>query len=264
MMSGNQVIDANFDLFFDPAEFEPLLETEAVVETSRLAEPDLRGSVPLLMPPAFYSLSNGIEDNRRINDALIDAACRIDGFAAGVAEPKFGDLAAEELRRIEAAGAVGVVLSARAQGLFGDDRQMVAICKAAADCDLAILVRSAACSANESLSRLWNLASTCPQGRFLILGAFASWENIQTVRMRRGGPLNVSYEISGLSEAHDLASLIDDVGPARLLFGSGDPAASCTISRLVDHCHASDTERRAILYGNAAKLIGLQLESDRP
>jgi predicted TIM-barrel fold metal-dependent hydrolase len=209
----------------------------------------------LLTPPPHHSLVDGIASNRRINDCLLDRAPRLGGRACGVVEPRFGEAAVAEMRRIAGAGAAGVVFSPRAQGVFANDHVMLAMCNEAAASGLVAMIRCAPYSINESLPRIWELARQCADTRIVVFGAFASWENIQQVRWNAGGPANVVYDLSGLVEDHDLLALVQDLGASRLLFGSGGPAYVAALLKLIDGCGLDGSTRDAILSVNARRLL---------
>jgi predicted TIM-barrel fold metal-dependent hydrolase len=251
----NRRFDVHCDLFAQRSGYEDLMDIAEVeaIAASALPSPG-RADDLLLTPPAYYVLARGIADDRSVNDALLGTAQRLGALACGVAEPRFGKPALEEIERIAALGAAGIVVSARAQGVFAADQAMVEACRHATRCGLAVMIRSAPYSINESLARIWTLASSCPEARLVVLGGFASWENIQLARWNRGGPDNVSYDLSGLSEAHDLTALVADLGAARLLFGSG-PWDRGRVPALVEGCGLSESDRAAILAGNAHALF---------
>jgi len=213
----------------------------------------------LLMPPLYYSLANGIADNRRINDALLAAARRASHYAAGVAEPKYGDAALAEIERVAALGAKAIVWSARAQGVFVNDQLMADLCLHASAHGLVPMIHSAPFSINESLERVWSLARKCGSTPLVVVGALASWENAQAIADNRGGPENLFYDLSGLSSTWDLLALVKAGCTARLLFGSGGPHFLADVFGVVEECGSDPGDRQAILSGNAASLLNIAL-----
>jgi predicted TIM-barrel fold metal-dependent hydrolase len=249
--------DVHCDLFAQGSGYEDLMDIAEVEAIAASARPSPgRAEDLLLTPPAYYALANGIADDRSVNDALLGAALRLHALACGVAEPRFGKAALKEIERIAALGAAGIVFSPRAQGVFTADQAMVEACRHTARCGLAVMIRSAPYSINESLARIWTLAEACPEARLVVLGGFVSWENIQLARWNRGGPDNVSYDLSGLSEAHDLAALVADLGAERLMFGSGGSWDCGRVAALVEGCNLAESDRAAILAGNARVVFG--------
>jgi predicted TIM-barrel fold metal-dependent hydrolase len=222
----------------------------AALEVSR---PDLRC---LLTPPIYYSLANGIADNRAVNDALLAAAATRPGWrACGVAEPKYGAAAFAEIERLATLGAAGVVWSPRAQGVFGNDHSLAELCRHAHGLGLVSMIHSAPYSVNEGLWRLWALAAGCPGVPLLLIGACESWENIQHIREHNGGGENLFYDLSLLSESWDLDALAADVGAERLLFGSGGADLFERTLGIVERSGLSAQARDAILSGNAGGLF---------
>jgi len=262
-MPGTRLVDINFNLFARGNDFVDFIETEdAVAHTDAFpgasAElPDGYRATLLLTPPLYHSLAEGIADNRRINDALLANARRIGGFAAGVVEPKFGDAAKQEIDRIAGLGVRAIVWSARAQGVFINDRLMADLCRHASEQGLVPMIHSAPFSVNESLERVWSLARKCEDVPMIVAGALASWENVQAICDNGGGPANLSYELSGLATTWDLASLVASGCSKRLLFGSGGPRFLRDILEIVDKCDIDPEGRETILSGNALRLLEL-------
>jgi predicted TIM-barrel fold metal-dependent hydrolase len=224
----------------------------------RLARPGLPRIVPLLTPPVYYTLTNGIEDNRRINDALIAAANAHPGARAfGAAEPKYGDAAIAEIDRLAALGAAGLVWSPRAQGLFGNDHTLAELCRHAAGRGLVSMVQSAPYTINEGLWRLWSLAAQLGDAPLVVLGALESWENIQSIRASKGGGANIYYDLSAMSEGYDLDHLFAAMGAERLLFGSGGGDGIAATLGVVERSTLPAEARDAILWRNAARLFDL-------
>lgn len=251
------IVDINRCAVRSAEEFE-LIETAGIAVRIDAALAGARDDVScLLTPPLYYTLTNGIADNRAINDALLAAASKRPGWrACGVAEPKYGDVAAAEIERLAALGAAGVVWSPRAQGMFGNDSSLAELCVHAAKCGLVSLIHSAPESVNEGLWRLWALAARCSGVPLVLLGALESWENIQFIREHKGGGENLFYDLSLLSESWDLDALIASLGAERLLFGSGGGDLLDRTLGIVERSAATAEAKQAILSGNAARLLG--------
>ncbi|MCB2074803.1 MAG: amidohydrolase family protein [Novosphingobium sp.] len=264
----NRPVDINYSLFSSGNAYVDFLDVEQVEEMAQAHRrarqpPASSGQTRFgLTPPLYYNLADGIAANRRINDALRQAANASGDVWFGVVEPKFGEAAVSEIHRIAGLGAAGVVWSPRAQGLFASDRSMSAMCRAAADSGLLSMIHSAPFSVNESLDRIWNLATACEGAAIVVIGAFTSWENIQIARNARGGPGNVSYDTSGLGETWDLQGLIADIGADRLVFGSGGPRFSSEAMELIERSALEPPDRDAILSANAARLLGTRLRPE--
>jgi predicted TIM-barrel fold metal-dependent hydrolase len=91
----------------------------------------------------------------------------------------------------------------------------------------------------------------------VVVGAMASWENVQAIADNRGGPDNLFYELSGLASTWDLLSLVGNSCTDRLLFGSGGPRFLASLLGLISACSLDPEDRQAILSGNAERLLGL-------
>jgi Amidohydrolase len=250
-----KIVDADFRAVRVAGEFE-LIDSPGVAARIRkdLAVPN--EVLPVLTPPTYYSLTNGVADNRAINDALAaEAKARPRWRAMGVVEPKYGDVAAEELERMASIGLSGVVWSARAQGFFANDHSLAELCAHAHKLGLVSLIHSAPYSVNEGLWRVWALAPLCPGVPLLVTGAFESWENIMHVREHKGGPDQMFYTLSLLSESWDLDGLAGSIGADRLLFGSGGGDLFDRALGIVERSSLSAGAKDAILAGNAEALF---------
>ncbi|MBV1690578.1 amidohydrolase family protein [Novosphingobium sp. G106] len=250
-------IDINFRAVRVSDEYElvdsPTIATRIAARLND-AEQEPR-ALRLLTPPVYYSLAGGIEDNRAVNDALVAAAREIGSRAFGVAEPKYADAAAREIERLASLGAVGVVWSPRAQGLFGNDAGLAELIRHAHGLGLLSMVHSAPYSIDEGLWRLWNLAGQCGGAPLVILGAFESWESIQQVRDAKGGPPGVFYDLSAMSEGYDLDHLVASMGADRLLFGTGGGDGFAETMGVIERSTIGEQDRNAILHRNAAGLF---------
>jgi hypothetical protein len=255
------LVDVNLNPLCEPSGFIHLIgSTEAANQLDRnTAVRAGDGDVHMLTPPLYFTLCNGIADDRRINDAMLRAASRNRALAFGIAEPKFGEATYEEIRRIGLSGSAGLVWSPRAQGIFADDASLADLCRHVAGCHMISLIHAAPYSINEALWRIWNLGRRCKDFPLVIVGAFQSWEAIQIASDGKGGPENIFYEISGLSEAHDLNSLVNAVGSGRLLFGSGGLRFQLGQHALVRASAVSSTDQEAILATNARALFARSL-----
>lgn len=257
---GFRLADVNHVLFSLGNDYVDFIETDMLCGDEVAAGLPERGGSEgsgsrfVLCPPTYYSLSNGIADNRRINDMLLGIAARSGDRAMGVAEPRFRDAAHEEIDRIAALGAAGMVWCPRAQGVFADDQHIAGLCHHVHAAGMVSLVRAAPYSMNESIRRLWHLAEQCGDFPLVIVGAFASWESIQTIQHLKG-PENISYDVSGIAAARDLQRTVDLLGPDRLLFGSGGPRFLKRTLETVAACTFDEAAKSAILWDNAAALF---------
>jgi predicted TIM-barrel fold metal-dependent hydrolase len=253
------LIDINHMMFSSGNDFVDFVDTNDICGEIAAApfRPANGHAVLCLRPPIYYSLSQGIADNRRINDRLLDIAARSEDRVFGVAEPKYGAATREEIQRIAGLGAAGVVWSPRAQGVFADDLHMAELCAFVAGLGMISMIHSAPYSINESLARVWNLATKCPSAHLVVLGAFASWENVQTIQHSRGGPANLLYDISGAAATRDIEATIAALGADRLLLGSGGGRYLHETCDLIARCTIDEEARQAILSSNSARLLQL-------
>jgi predicted TIM-barrel fold metal-dependent hydrolase len=254
-----QPVDANFRAVRLCDEYE-LVDSPTIHARVRARLAQAQNEPPalrLLTPPLYYSLANGIDDVRAVNDALIAAAHEQKGRGFGTVEPRFGKEAAAEVERLVALGAAGLVWSPRAQGLFGNDHLLADHVRHAGRCGLVSMVQTAPYSINEGIWRLWALAAQCDGAPLVLLGALESWEAIQLVRENRGGPANVFYDLSAMSEGYDLDHLFAAMGAERLLLGSGGGDGLAATLGVVERSSLPREAREAILWRNAANLFGL-------
>ena len=250
-----QIVDADFRAVRVADEFE-LIDSPGVAARIREDLSVPREVLPILTPPTYYSLTNGVADNRAINDALAaEAKARPGARAMGTVEPKYGDVAAAELERMAAIGLKGVVWSARAQGFFANDHSLAELCAHAYELGLVPMIHSAPYSVNEGLWRVWALAALCPGVPLLVTGAFESWENIMHAREHKGGPESVFYTLSLLSESWDLDGLAGSIGADRLLFGSGGGDLFDRALGIVERGSIPADAKDAILARNAEALF---------
>ena len=251
------IVDINRRAVVPVDEYE-LVDSSTIAARIEVALEDARpGLRCLLTPPVYYSLANGIADNRAVNDALLAAAGERPGWrACGVAEPKYGAAAVQEIERLAALGAAGVVWSPRAQGVFGNDQSLAELCRHAHGLGLVSMIHSAPYSINEGLWRLWALAAQCPGVPLVLLGACESWENIQLIREHKGGGDNLFYDLSLLSESWDLDGLAGSIGAEHLLLGSGGADLFARTLGIVERSGLAAEAKQAILSGNAKRLFG--------
>ena len=241
-----RLVDINCNPFARGHDFVDFIEVEEAERIAAAFSPELPDGCAAtlqLTPPLYYCLADGIAATRRINDALLANAARIGGLAAGVVEPKFGDAALAEIERIGSLGARAIVWSARAQGVFINDRLMAELCRFAFAQGLVPMIHSAPFSVNESLERVWSLARQCEDVPMVVAGALASWENVQAIcdalrRRRRVRTGAAQGSAPGLR-----ATGTDGPGPST---PSTRPCTACTaLTRACQRSAASCRARRA-------------------
>jgi predicted TIM-barrel fold metal-dependent hydrolase len=236
--------DDEFDLFDVPAEaaFDAWLNREAA--TLPALPP---GWARVLLPPIYFKSTGGAKDVRRLNDLMAAAAARPEfrAMAAfGVVEPQQGEASFEELDRMARIGLAGPAFSPRAQGVFADTPELVALVRRATAQGLLSALHATPASGNEALWRIWNLAAQCAPVPILALGALAGWENVQAI-LAGGGPGNLYYDTARLAGGVALGGLATKLGSNRLLYGGGGSAEAIP-----------EALRDGILRDNALRLLG--------
>jgi predicted TIM-barrel fold metal-dependent hydrolase len=243
-----------FDLIEVPAEdaFPEWLD-RAAAAMPRLPQ----GWTRALLPPVFFQSAGGAQDVRRLNDLMLAAAARPElsvVAAFGVVEPQQGEAAFAELDRIARQGLDGVAFSPRAQGVFADTPELVALVRHATGCGLLTLVHATPRSGNESLWRIWNLAEQCAPSPIVALGALGDWENVQAINAAES-PGNLYYDTAGLADAA-VAAAAKRLTLQRVLYGSGAHDAAHAARVRLSHEAIPEDLRPAVLRDNARRLLG--------
>lgn len=227
-----------------------------------------------LQPPAYYVLTQGLEDTRRLNDltrAVADALGARAPVVLGTVEPHHGEEALAEIDRMaRELRFAGIAWRHRAHGTFVDGPIMSKYVARAADRGLVPLLHGMPRSGNEALWRVWRLAEQFPSVPIVVVGALASWDQTQAILAEPGRAKNVVYDTSGLANGPDaLLPLAERLGPERLVFGSGahcdEPLTAAQLAGDIARSSLPAPLQRAILWDNAARLFSLApLEGKRP
>ncbi|MHB8901890.1 MAG: amidohydrolase family protein [Thermoguttaceae bacterium] len=107
------------------------------------------------------------------------------------------------------------------------------------------------------LPELVELVKACPRARFVLVNG-AGYTGSALGKASSGLPANYSIEISRLTAAigNELAGLLANLGPDRLVFGSGMPFTYADPSLLkLDVLDADDDVKEKIRSANAARLL---------
>lgn len=107
------------------------------------------------------------------------------------------------------------------------------------------------------LAEIVELVKACPQSRFLLLNG-RGYTGSPLGKPDNGLPANYSIEISRLSAtiSDELSALISNLGPQRLVFGSGIPFKYPDPALLkLEVLDAPDDVKEKIRSGNAARLL---------
>lgn len=198
-------------------------------------------------------------DLRSANDSLATAASDAGGRVRRLArvDPWQGEAAVAELHRcLEELGCVGVYLSPGEESF--PVRVATEVARAAAGAGVPIVVETGAYARSEPLQVL-DLARSVPSvpvvmtsgGQINISGlsmtdAWAALRRADNLHVLTNGEYRQDY----------LESLVAELGPDRLLFGSGQPTYDQAFE--LERVRSADlgAAREAVLGGNAARLFG--------
>lgn len=220
-----------------------------------------------LVPPAFYVLSQGLADTRRLNDlmrAIKDDLGTHAPAAFGIVEPHHGEAALDEIDRIaDELHLTGIVWRHRAHGVYADVPIMSRFIARAAERGLVPMMYASPHSMNESLWRIWNLAEQFADVPMIVLGALADWEHLQQILATPERAANVHYDLSDFfGEPGDLAGIAKRLGAHRLVYGGGACGARANLNQSLGTHIAqgalTDDVKQAILSGNARRLLRLE------
>lgn len=171
----------------------------------------------------------------------------------------------QQLKEIRAAGIKGIKLHPDFQGVFLDDPSMVAVMWEAADLGLMILIH---CGMDVSFPNLHRstperLSRILPklEGATIVaahLGGFRYLDDVEKYLVGKDLYIDTSYTIGKFDESQ-VRRIIDHHRPDRILFGTDSPwedqGEALTNFRGL---HLPPELEEAILYGNAARLLGIK------
>jgi uncharacterized protein len=206
--------------------------------------------------------------NRWLMDTLADVPA-LSGFVAmdpGALSPEHN---VEHLREMAARGARGVKLHPVLQGFEANDPRMHPVYLACAEMGLAVVSHTGPARGGESLAEVPAFAPVLAgfPGLTVVLAHLGGGKWHDTLAVARAFP-NVAFDLCEIIEwmgapraptAEELAALIRDVGPERVVLGSDYPwyepahSAELVLSLPV----LSQAEKNAILGENAARLFRL-------
>lgn len=113
------------------------------------------------------------------------------------------------------------------------------------------------------MEEIAGLVKACPRARFILVNG-AGFVSSALGRKDSGLPANYSIEVSRLTAvlANEIAQLIANLGPERLLFGTGMPFTYPDPALLkLEVLQAAEEVKEQIRRRNAAKLLGLSFSS---
>lgn len=220
---------------------------------------------------------------RDINDGAIGMNRHADVtrlMSFGCMHPGF-DRPEEECERLAAAGVKGIKLHAVYQRTDMDDPAYVRVMKAAADVGLLVLIHAGIDVGFLELrhcdpDKIARAIDQAPDGRYILahMGGWRQWDEAQALFAGQENVwLDTSFSLGdmvplddGFYDTHSAARLseerfldmADAFGADRLLFGTDSPweDQAAEIAR-IQALPLTEEEKRAILGGNAARLLGL-------
>lgn len=234
----------------------------------RLAFMDAHNIVrSMLMPSNGYAASDGIAATRRANDYVAryrDAQPNRFVAAVGTVGPLDGPEAVHEIDRcVLELGLKGIVWHHRFQGCAIDHPLMDRFLERLQHHGLPAFIHLIADSSLESPWRLEILADRYPELQFVGLDGFSSPDHAHWMPHLAARHPNILFDTGVMVPvSHLLETFVRKVGADRLLLGTdfySSPKLFNTPFPLYEILASdlSDTECRAILYGNACRLLGL-------
>jgi predicted TIM-barrel fold metal-dependent hydrolase len=232
----------------------------------RIASMDANGvDQAFVLPGHGYLRPNGVADTRRINDhvaAYSSANLHRFPHAVGVVEPLHGPASFSELTRLTTdLSMVGVSFHTRFQGVSVDSRLVYKLVERMEELRLTPFVHAIGESAEESLWKVLDLAAAFPDTQFVVLDAFASFEQSKQALAMGGRGENTLFDTSLLFTFKFMETFVQRYGAHRVCFGSD--LYSCEslyadnpiLQQIIDS-GLSDGDKQAILAGNILGLIG--------
>lgn len=221
----------------------------------------------MLMPSNGYAAPDGIAATRRVNDYVAryrDTLPRRFPAAVGTVSPLDGPGAVAELDRcIEGLGMKGIVWHHRFQGTAIDHPMMDPFLERLQHYKLPAFIHLIADSSLESPWRLEILADRYPDVQFVALDGFSSPDHAHWMPYLASKHPNIIFDTGVLvSVSHLIEIFVRKVGAHRLLLGTdfySFPKLFNTAFPLNEILASdlTDEECRAILYGNAKRLLSI-------
>jgi len=251
----------------DSDEAEPTVSLDQDV-AARIAFMDFwRIEHAMLLPASGYSRPHGIDDTKRLNDALAEYRDRNPQRflgAAGVVSPRDGDLAVEEARRcIEELGMKAMVWHHRFDGSVINHAGMHPILRELARYNIPAMIHVISDSKLEAPWRLEVLAEKHRDVTFVALDAFSSPDHASWMQFIGKRNSNIVFDTGLLTSAgHSLDRFVEEVGADRLIFGTNFYSSTSVFEtpyalHEVLALDISDTAKAAILGQNARKLLNV-------
>ncbi|MGV0880002.1 amidohydrolase family protein [Mycolicibacterium sp. XJ883] len=215
-----------------------------------------------------YLRPDGIADNRRVNDDIaMVRARRPDLFpaAVGIVEPLHGSRGLEELDRCKnELGLHGISFHTRLQGVSLDSRWVREYLSRMGELGLVPFLHAIGESSSESLWKIDVLAGDFPDLPIVVLDAFSTFEqSLFAPHVAERRP-QLMFDTALAHGFGVVQYLISRCGADRVMYGSdlhsgtsGIPAVS-ELSAEILASSLSDSDKAAVLSGNAARILGLR------
>ena len=263
------IIDFHTHIYPDPvaAKILPAAKRKLKVEVPGTGSPgDLRHMMQAaeIARSVLLPLAKGREDVSSLNDWIFSVSkeCR-ELTAFGAVHPFMKDMEAE-LDRLAAQGVKGVKMMPLLQEVYPDDprcsrlyealieRKMILVTHAGRD----PLDRQEIFGTPERFART---VECYPDLRVVLahLGGLRMWDEVREHLLTAGG--NVYFDTAYVSfymGPEEMAELIRDIGPKRVIFGSDYPwEEPGRAAQIIAHLELEKAEREAVLWKNASMLL---------
>ncbi|RVT92406.1 amidohydrolase family protein [Sphingomonas crocodyli] len=221
----------------------------------------------IVIPGHGYIRAEGIADTRRINDAIAayrDADRAHFPAAIGIVEPLYGAAGLDEVDRIHAElGLAGVSFHTRYQGVPNDSPLIRKLIERMERHRLIPFVHALPELSDEAPWRVASIARDFPDLPFVVLDAFASYEQSQQVMFLADLAPNLIFDTGLLYTLDIVMPFIRRFGAKRLVYGSD--LYSHPLGYRHEHhvltqlrkADLKDAERGLILSGNIERILGL-------
>ena len=217
------------------------------------------------------ALAGDVAGTRANNDMIIALAARNPKILPiGTVHPYDGEAALAELRRIAARGVKVLKLHPHTQKFDAADPRVLALVTEAGARGVVALMDNANILPGDS-EKLFNLALAAPKTNFIFahMGGlnFRFWNILAAARTAENlFANNIYFDISFMASLiagspieDEFIWTIRNVGAEHVLLGSDFPQASLAQNlRALEKMKLTESEKAAIRYGNARKLLGLR------
>ena len=235
---------------------------------TRLATMDASGIDKAIIGPSYqYLMPRGAADTAAVNDRLArfrDANLERFPFAMGAIEPRHGEQALEEIRRLRRElGMVGVMWHNRLQGCYVDSPWMRRCAAVVIQEGMMNFVHCHHGSLLESPWRLERLAAEFPDAPFVVIDGLSGYEERELffdICERRD---NIYFDTGMWSGGAGMVNQVKHrIGAHRLVYGSGIYSYPMTgsptevpVRKHVVESDLTDAEKRGVLSGTIYQLL---------